>query len=151
MKDDLTGRRTPAPEPAPNESEELAHYDDAVIGKAFRWSLVALVVILIGVGVGFYVAKRKPAKGPPKVTQLTAPVVRQSAPREIPDAKFTDISSSAGITFVHNNGAYGDKLLPETMGGGVAFFDFDNDGDQDLLFVNSTYWPGKIPQGKQPS
>src|SRR5439155_18865543 len=53
--------------------------------------------------------------------------------------------------FVHNNGAYGDKLLPETMCGGVAFFDFDNNGQQDLLFINSTYWPDKAPSGKQPA
>src|SRR5262249_52384276 len=46
----------------------------------------------------------------------------------------------------HFNGAYGDKLLPETMGGGVAFFDFDNDGDQDLLFINSMSWPWR-PSG----
>src|SRR5580765_4323766 len=70
---------------------------------------------------------------------------------EITPAKFTDITSQAGITFVHNNGAFGDKLLPETMGGGVAFFDFDNDGNQDLLFINSTYWPQHIPAGKQPT
>jgi enediyne biosynthesis protein E4 len=42
-------------------------------------------------------------------------------------------------------------LLPETMGGGVAFFDFDNDGHQDLLFINSTEWPWKIAEGKQPA
>ncbi len=70
---------------------------------------------------------------------------------EIPVAKFTDITKEAGITFVHNNGAYGDKLLPETLGGGVAFFDYDNEGRQDLLFINSTYWPGHIPEGKQPT
>jgi hypothetical protein len=69
----------------------------------------------------------------------------------IPVAKFTDITAAAGIKFLHNNGAYGDKLLPETMGGGVAFFDYDNDGSQDLLFINSTYWPGHIPENKQPS
>ena len=75
-----------------------------------------------------------------------------SDPRnEIAPAKFTDITSQAGVTFVHNNGAFGDKLLPETMGGGVAFFDFDNDGNQDLLFINSTYWPEHIPAGKQPT
>src|SRR5215469_2353803 len=68
---------------------------------------------------------------------------------EVPVAKFTDITASAGIHFTHVNGAYGDKLLPETMGGGVAFFDFDNDGHQDLLFINSTYWPGHVPDGKQ--
>ena len=75
---------------------------------------------------------------------------RRKSTSEIPTVKFTDITAAAGIKFVHNNGAYGDKLLPETMGGGVAFFDYDNDGHQDLLFVNSTYWPGHVPPGKPP-
>jgi hypothetical protein len=69
----------------------------------------------------------------------------------IPKARFTDVTTASGIHFVHNNGAYGEKLLPETTGGGVAFFDFDNDGHQDILFVNSTYWPWKIPDGKHPT
>jgi hypothetical protein len=72
------------------------------------------------------------------------------AAEDVPVAKFTDITAAAGITFTHVNGAYGDKLLPETMGGGVAFFDFDNDGRQDLLFINSSYWPGHTPPGKAP-
>ena len=59
----------------------------------------------------------------------------------IPTVRFTDITREAGISFVHVNGAAGEKLLPETMGGGVAFFDCDGDGDQDLLFVNGTRWP----------
>jgi enediyne biosynthesis protein E4 len=67
---------------------------------------------------------------------------------EIPSAKFTDITTGAGIHFVHINGAYGDKLLPETMGGGVAFLDFNNDGHQDLLFINSAFWPGHQPPGQ---
>jgi hypothetical protein len=66
---------------------------------------------------------------------------------EIPIAKFKDVTAEAGVHFVHVNGAYGDKLLPETMGGGVAFLDFDNDGYQDLLFINSSYWPGHAPTG----
>ena len=69
---------------------------------------------------------------------------------DVPYVRFTDITRDAGITFVHENGAYGDKLLPETMGGGVAFFDYDNDGKPDLLFVNSSYWPGHLPAGKKP-
>jgi len=69
---------------------------------------------------------------------------------EIPTARFTDITRQAGITFSHVNGAYGDKLLPETMGGGVAFFDFDSDGFPDLLFINSSYWPGHSPDAKAP-
>lgn len=68
---------------------------------------------------------------------------------EVPLARFTDITSAAGIHFTQVNGAYGDKLLPETMGGGVAFFDFDSDGRPDLLFINSSYWPGHVPPGKQ--
>ena len=58
-----------------------------------------------------------------------------------PPARFTDVTAAAGIDFVHHNGATGEKLLPETMGGGVAFLDFDRDGDQDLLFVDSGRWP----------
>lgn len=69
-----------------------------------------------------------------------AALVASSRAQEVAPATFTDVTKEAGITFVHNNGAIGEKLLPETMGGGVAFFDFDNDGDQDLLFVNSTSW-----------
>jgi enediyne biosynthesis protein E4 len=43
---------------------------------------------------------------------------------------------------MHVNGATGEKLLPETMGGGCAFLDYDSDGDQDILFVNSSAWAG---------
>jgi enediyne biosynthesis protein E4 len=70
---------------------------------------------------------------------------------EVPRVQFTDITKASGIRFVHNNGATGDKLLPETMGGGVAFFDFDNDGKQDLLFINSSSWAAHTPAANQPS
>jgi enediyne biosynthesis protein E4 len=55
---------------------------------------------------------------------------------------FEDVTSAAGIQFVHNNGAFGKKWLPETMGPGVGFIDYDNDGWQDILLVNGTDWPG---------
>jgi enediyne biosynthesis protein E4 len=135
----------------PDQPDELVHQDDRIIGRALRWSLIALVVIGVTVGIGVLVLTRKPAEPPAQITKLTAPVAPDRPRAEIPQTRFTDITASAGITFVHNNGAYGDKLLPETMGGGVAFFDFDNDGNQDLLFVNSTYWPDHIPTEKKPA
>jgi len=59
-----------------------------------------------------------------------------------PAVRFVEISEQAGIHFIHNNGATGKKYMPETIGSGVAFLDYDNDGWQDLLFINSTNWPG---------
>ncbi|HTS37324.1 MAG TPA: CRTAC1 family protein [Candidatus Solibacter sp.] len=56
--------------------------------------------------------------------------------------EFTDVSSPAGIHFKHNTGAFGKKYLPETMGSGVCVIDYDNDGWQDILLVNSMDWPG---------
>jgi hypothetical protein len=136
-----------SPTPA-DSTEEVAHYDDAVIGTAFKWSAIVLMLLIAAGGVTFFVVKRKPAKAAPKLTQLSAPTLQQVAKSHIPIVQFTDVTADAGIHFSHNNGAYGDKLLPETMGSGVAFLDYDNDGAQDLLFVNSSYWPGHIPTGK---
>jgi hypothetical protein len=56
--------------------------------------------------------------------------------------QFIDVTQKAGIHFTHNNGAFEKKYLPETMGPGVAFIDYDNDGWQDIFIVNGTAWPG---------
>lgn len=69
---------------------------------------------------------------------LAAPA--QTAPR------FVDITAQAGIAFTHNSGRAGKKYLPETMGSGCAFLDFDNDGNLDLLLVNSKDW---TPRGRR--
>ena len=53
-----------------------------------------------------------------------------------------DITGQAGVDFRHNSGAYGGKLLPETLGSGCAFLDYDADGYPDILLVNSMDWPG---------
>ncbi len=60
-----------------------------------------------------------------------------TAPLSAESPRFTEVSASAGISFRHQNGAKGDKEPPETMGSGVAFFDYNNDGLLDLYFVNS--------------
>jgi len=61
---------------------------------------------------------------------------------------FRDVTAQAGIHFTHTNGAFGKKWLPETMGPGCAFIDYDNDGYPDILLVNGEDWPG---HGKTPS
>jgi len=55
---------------------------------------------------------------------------------------FRDVTQQAGIHFVHDNGAFGKKYLPETLGPGVAFIDYDNDGWPDIFLVNGMDWPG---------
>lgn len=71
-------------------------------------------------------------------------VVVQAAGRQ-----FADVTTSAGIRFRHNNGAFGQKYLPETMGSGAAFLDADGDGWQDILLINSTDWPKRPSRGSK--
>lgn len=118
-----------------------------IIGIMF-WRSVK-VIIGIGALVGFLVGGSYLLK-----TWLTAPQeqITENAEVDLSDLlspvnqpqptlpRFRDITEEAGIDFWHHNGAFGERLLPETMGGGVAFFDFNNDGHQDLLFVNGSDW-----------
>jgi hypothetical protein len=59
-----------------------------------------------------------------------------------PGVRLVDVTAPAGLQFRHNSGAYGGKLLPETLGAGCAFLDYDADGWQDILLVNGMDWPG---------
>src|SRR5689334_25438968 len=59
---------------------------------------------------------------------------------------FTEVTAQAGIHFVHNSGRAGKKYLPETLGSGCAFFDYDGDGWPDILLVNSKDW---TPRGRR--
>ena len=59
-----------------------------------------------------------------------------------PGFRFTDVTTPAGIQFKHNSGAFGGKFLPETLGSGCAFLDYDRDGWQDILLINGADWPG---------
>jgi len=140
-----------SPMSPPEEQEELVHADDRIIAVAVRRSLIILLAILIVGGGAVLLLKHKPATKPAQITKIAGPTPAARSTSEIPVSRFTDVTKASGVTFVHNNGAYGEKLLPETMGGGVAFLDFDNDGHQDLLFVNSSDWPWHVPDGKNPT
>jgi hypothetical protein len=64
--------------------------------------------------------------------------------------QFVDVTAKSGIRFTHNNGAFGKKFLPETIGPGVAFIDYDNDGWPDIFLVNGTDWPGHATKRSTP-
>ncbi|MGA2050420.1 MAG: CRTAC1 family protein [Terracidiphilus sp.] len=110
-----------------------------------RWRLAFCLLTLT-----VYIAGCKSNSAPPS----TQPSAETSKPAQTTTAAasaparpsgpitFTDVTAQAGIHFKHNSGAFGEKYLPETMGSGVCIIDFDNDGWQDILFVNSMSWPG---------
>ena len=60
-----------------------------------------------------------------------------------PGFQLIDVTAKAGIDFRHHSGARGGKLLPETLGSGCAFLDYDGDGWQDILLINGMDWPGE--------
>src|SRR5689334_9764478 len=71
-----------------------------------------------------YSASELPKKPPPAGPQGPSPVT------------FKDITASVKLDFVHQGSPTSMKYLPETMGGGVALFDYNNDGLLDVFFTN---------------
>ena len=85
-----------------------------------------------------------------KVTKQEAPEFTRDVPDYTQDRsdvikapiKMTDITKEAGIHFTHITGAFGEKWMPETVGSGGGFFDYNNDGLPDIFLVNSKEWDG---------
>src|SRR5580700_8501669 len=80
------------------------------------------------------------------ITLPLAAALLLAATQPAPSVHLTDVTTAAGIKFVHNAGKAGNKYLPETMGSGVAFLDADGDGWQDILLINSRDW---TPKGRR--
>jgi hypothetical protein len=64
--------------------------------------------------------------------------------------KFRDVTQRLGINFQHQASHTSKKYLPETMGSGVALFDYDNDGRLDIFFVNGAPLSDPTPKGTIP-
>lgn len=105
--------------------------------------LVFLAIGAICAALG-YVGYRVLTREKPK--EVVIPEVPRISERErvqVPKVTFSDVTDKTGVDFRYVNGAFGRKLLPETMGAGVACFDYDKDGHVDVLFVNARPWPGE--------
>jgi hypothetical protein len=119
-------------------------------GKSRQIALTAGVV-LTAVVIGIIVIYQNWSKATPLTTApRVGAALKPASQPDPPTLRFVDITEKAGIHFQHVNGVTPNKLLPETMGSGVAFLDYDNDGHPDILFVNSCYWPGFEQGRKQP-
>lgn len=114
-------------------------------------SVILLTGLLAVAGVGGYFAYDRYFRSKAIVSpQVEVADTQQRTAIPVPDVHFTDVTDAAGIKFRHTSGATDKKLLPETMGSGVAVIDYDADGWPDLLFVNSCPWPGQPSAGKSP-
>ena len=124
--------------------------DDEAVKRGIYYSLLVVASLLVVGGVGYliYRLNNRPDEVAEKIKETKKAETRATS-SAIPKVLFKDITNESGIDFFHTNGSNGknrSKLLPQTMGGGVAFLDYDNDGDQDLFFVNSCYWPDQKPE-----
>ena len=132
----MIDRNLHRPAQRPDEPAE----DDAIIGRMFRRSLVGLLAAAVLGGATWWFLRPPPQKLVEKQTEVAPAKRRRTEAVELPAVPFSDQTAAAGITWVHENGARGEKLLPESMGGGCAILDYNNDGRPDILLVNSRPW-----------
>ncbi|MBX3442915.1 MAG: CRTAC1 family protein [Planctomyces sp.] len=121
------------------EDEEVER-DDAIIGKALRVSFIVFFSMAAVVAAAVLYLSRPEPRPDVAPTEIAAGRVREQSSQDLPTVAFTDVTEQAGLDFVHENGAAGEKLLPETMGGGCAVLDYNGDGRPDILLVNSRRW-----------
>jgi enediyne biosynthesis protein E4 len=110
------------------------------MGAPARWALVALGVVAVAAA-GWWVLRARPSEpgGPP------TPPGAKGEPEQPPEPpspfRFVDVIAESGVTFRHRDGATPMQYLPEVMGGGVAWLDYDRDGFLDLFLVQSGPFP----------
>jgi hypothetical protein len=122
------------------------HHTPSRSGRVLRTVGFLVIALALGAVAVWKLVPWEPARPSSPRVEVEEAKAREAIP--VPPLPFKDITEKAGIKFRHVNGGFGQKLLPETMGSGVAFVDFDDDGYPDLLFINSCYWPGHAAKGQ---
>ncbi|MFK8112688.1 MAG: CRTAC1 family protein [Rubripirellula sp.] len=126
-------------QPDPLDDDDVQN--DVVIASALRASLIVLMLMGLPV-IGFLIyLNLQKTKEQQQEYDVNVPTVRESNEQVMPALPMAEVAEESGIDFVHESGRDGDRLLPETMGSGVAVLDFNGDDHLDLLFVNSSRWP----------
>jgi len=82
------------------------------------------------------------------ITGFALALAAVAGARSAPGLALVDITRSAGLQFEHFTGATGRKYLPETLGSGVAVFDADGDGQQDVLMLSGTSLDPAAPSAR---
>lgn len=126
---------------------------DAMVMRAFWWSLMGFAALGALAFLGWLLYSPVNADefpviivdGHPQLVDLQLPA------SEFPDVTYQEITSEAGIDFVHANRDSGKLMIPEVVGSGCAFFDYDNDDLPDILLINGTYFPGREKPGPAPT
>ena len=123
------------------DSPDSENQDDEVIGRAFQKSMQVLGFVAL-LALGFWLWSTYEPTAEPVNSGPEVPIRPRGhdGTASAPALPFKDITASAGIDFTHDDGARGEKLLPETMGSGCAFIDVDSDGDNDLLLASGRPW-----------
>ncbi|TDI92529.1 MAG: CRTAC1 family protein [Caldithrix sp.] len=110
--------------------------------KSYITLLISLIVLIA--------CKKNENQAEQKPPEYTKPgyTITESNSIHTP-IQFIDITEDAGLDFIHQTGAFGKKWMPETMGSGGGFLDYNNDGLPDIFLVNSSEWPGHETNKKQ--
>lgn len=90
--------------------------------------------------------KKEEKKESPEFTEGSEAFTSEKPKQKINSIALIDITREAGVDFKHVNGAFGKKWMPETVGSGGGFLDYNKDGWPDIFLVNSSFWPGHEAQ-----
>ena len=108
----------------------------AVQSRWLPWSLLAVLGVVVIAGTAWWINRRAPQPLPVAEKKVMAPGAPNIDVSLFPDLQLKEVSAELGIDFVHENGATGKLFMPEPLGSGGGFFDYDNDGDPDILLLS---------------